>query len=190
MIDRDPGRPWDADEKRRVLRDLQELRAEPPPKDPRSVGCIVAMIALVALVFLPVIARATELGTGALLALGGGLGLVTLVGVVVGVFGGGFVAGSVAARVEEAISDLIAEFPNGDPDAVRRAAIRILDGSTVSTGPTTVGTFERDEVAARLGDALPHVKRIERFLCSRNEIYACFTLEEGFGGDMMEGDER
>ena len=48
----------------------------------------------------------------------------------------------------------------------------------MSTGPTTVGTFDRVEVAARLGDALAYVLQVERILLERNEIYPCFTLLE------------
>jgi hypothetical protein len=62
---------------------------------------------------------------------------------------------------------------------MRTAAIRILDGSTVSTGPTTVSTFDIDEVRIRLGDAVDYVLPIERFLRSKNEIYPVFTLNEG-----------
>ena len=84
--------------------------------------------------------------------------------------------GAVAADVEEAIDQLVAAYPHGDPAIMRQAAVLILDQSTVSTGPTTVGTFERGEVAVRLGDALSYMLQVERILLERNEIYPCFTL--------------
>ena len=84
---------------------------------------------------LPLVASNTELSSGAILAIGIGLGFVTLGSALLRVFGGGFVAGAVSEEVEAAIGRLLAEFPDGDSDIMREAAIRILDGSTVSTGP-------------------------------------------------------
>ena len=53
----------------------------------------------------------------------------------------------------------------------------------MSTGPTTVGTFDRGEVAERLGDALAYVLQVERVLLQRKETYPCFTLLEPAFGD-------
>lgn len=188
MTNLEGDRPLDPSEAKLVLDDLRRLRELPPPSDPGSAGCVIAIVALITLVFMPVIARATELGSGALLAFGIGLGLVALVSGLVGIFGGGFVAGAISDDVEEAIGQLVVEFPDGDPDAMREAAIRILDGSTVSTGPTTVGTYDREEVADRLGDALDYVIRIERFLFGHGEIYPVFTLREDEGDSSKEED--
>ena len=170
--------PLDDNEARLVLADLRRLRERPPPSDPSSAGCVIAIVAIVSLVFMPVVARVPGLGSGALLALGVGLGVVAIVSGLLGIFGGGFVSGAVIADVEEAIEQLLIEFPHGDEDLIREAAITILDGSTVSTGPTTVGTFDSGEVAERLGDALDYLVRIERFLLDRSEIYPVFTLDE------------
>ena len=38
------------------------------------------------------------------------------------------------ADVEDAIQELMVEWPDGDPDVIRHAAITILDQSTVSPG--------------------------------------------------------
>jgi|AP95_1055475.scaffolds.fasta_scaffold04361_1 hypothetical protein len=179
MTNLEPYGPLDAGEQQRVIRDLRRMQDEPPPSDPRSAGCIIAIVSLITLMFMPVISKVTPLGSGALLALGVGLGLVSVVSGLLGIFGGGFVAGAVSEEVEEAIQELMIEFPGGDQDRMRTAAIRILDGSTVSTGPTTVSTFDIDEVRIRLGDAVDYVLPIERFLRSKNEIYPVFTLNEG-----------
>jgi hypothetical protein len=89
----------------------------------------------------------------------------------------------VAADVEEAIDQLVTAYPDGDPAMLRQAAVRILDQSTVSSGPTTVGTFDRHEVAERLGDALPYVLAVERILVQRDEIYPCFSVSVSAGGN-------
>ena len=106
--------------------------------------------------------------------LGGGL---------LGIFGSGFFRGAVAGDAEEAIDQLVAAYPYGDPAILLQAAVRILDQSTVSTGPTTVETFDSEEVAVRLGDALAFVLQVERILLQRKEIYPCFTLLEPAFGD-------
>ncbi len=169
------------------MADLRRVRDRPPPSDPRSAGCVVAIVALVTLALLPFIRPALSLSGGTVLAVGVGLAAIALVGVLIGFFGGGFVAGSVASDVEEAIDELLAGDSAGDEDTVRQAAIRILDGAHVSTGPTTVGTFNVRKVATRLGDALPVVERIERVLLERQQIYPVFTMLKGEGGDPVIG---
>ena len=125
---------------------------------------------------MPFVGRAFDLSGGVMLGLGLALGLVTLVGGFLGIYGGGFFRGAIATDVEEAVQELMAEWPDGDPTIIREAAIRILDQSTVSTGPVTVGTFDAKEVAIRLGPALNYVLGIERFLLKRQEIYPVFTM--------------
>ena len=104
-------------------------------------------------------------------------------GGLLGIFGGAFVRGAVASDVGEAIDELAAAYPNGDPGILLQAAVRILDGSTVSTGPATVETFDRKQVAERLGDALAYLLSVERILLQQDEIYPCFTLLESAFGD-------
>ena len=127
---------------------------------------------------MPFMGRGFDLSSGAMLGLGITLGIVALVGGVYGIFGGGFVRGAITGDVAEAIEELMVEWPDGDPTMIREAAIRILDGSTVSTGPVTVETFDAKEVAIRLGPALTYVLGIERFLLKRREIYPVFTMLE------------
>jgi hypothetical protein len=107
---------------------------------------------------------------------------VALLGGVLGIYGGGFVRGAIAGDAEDAIQDLMVEWPDGDPAVILEAAIRILDQSTVSTGPVTVETFTAKEVAIRLGPALNYVLGIERFLLERKEIYPVFTMLKGRSG--------
>ncbi len=161
---------------RLVFETLAELRERPPPDDPSSVGCVVAIVAIVAFVFMPVISRSPGLNSTVLFGIGAALLAVAIVGGLVGIFGGGFASGAISTDVEEAIGQLLGAFPDGDPAVIREAALRILEGSTVTTGPTTVATFDRNEVASRLGDALPYVIAVERLLLGRREIYPVFTL--------------
>ena len=168
-------------ETRAIVADLRRVRDRPPPADPSSGGCVVAIVAIVTAVLIPFIGLALSLSGGAMLGIGLGLGAIAVAGILLGAFGGGFVSGAVAGDVEEAIVELVTDYPDGDERRLRQAAIRILDGAYVSTGPTTVGTFEARDVAERLGDALPYVERIERILLERQEIYPVFTTlrEEG-----------
>ncbi len=171
----------DAPEAKAVLRELRRLRDEPPPKNPSSAGCAFAFAAIVALLVVIVFGGSMGLSPMLRIWLGVGLGRATVAGGLLSVFGGGFVRGAISADVEAAIARLTAEAPGGDRGVIREATVRILDGSTVSTGPTTVETFDSREVAARLGPALDYVLRVERFLLSRKEIYAVFTLDEPRG---------
>ena len=173
---RSPGDSLVGLERQEIMDTLARLRDRPPPSDPSSAGCVVAIVAMVTLVLVPFIGRAVDLSGGAMLRIG--IGLVALVAGLLGIFGGGFVRGAVVADVEEAIEELIVEWPDGDPAVIREAAIRILDQRSVSTGPVTVETFDAKEVAIRLGPALNHVLGIERFLLERQEIYPVFTMLE------------
>ncbi|MCZ6879229.1 MAG: hypothetical protein O7G29_13935 [Acidobacteria bacterium] len=155
---------------RQIIAALTAVRNRPPPRDPSSMGCIGAIVAAVALALLPLVARWTALSSTALWGIGIALGVTVLGGGLLGFFGSGFVRGAVAGDAEEAIDQLV-------------AAVRILDQSTVSTGPVTVETFDSGEVAVRLGDALAYVLQVERILLQRKEIYPCFTLLEPAFGD-------
>ncbi len=166
---------------RLIVEALTAVRNRPPPKDPSSIGCIGAIVATVAIALLPLVARWTALSSTALWSIGVALGVTVLGGSLLGIFGSGFVRGAVSSDAEEAIDQLVAAYPYGDPAILRQAALRILDQSSVSTGPVTVETFDHKEVAARLGDALAYVLQVERILLERKEIYPCFTLlEPGF----------
>ncbi len=125
---------------------------------------------------LPLLARWTGWSSTALWGIGVALGLTVLGGGLLGFYGSGFVRGAVADDAEEAIDQLVAAYPDGDPAILRQAAVRILAQSSVSTGPVTVETYDREEVAVRLGDALGYVLRVERILLQRSEIYPNFTL--------------
>ena len=175
---RNPGDSPGGLEPQEIIDTLARLRDRPPATDPSSGGCVVAIVAIITLVLMPFIGRAFDLSGGAMLGLGIAIGLVAVGGGFFGIFGGGFVRGAIAADVEEAIEELVVEWPDGDPAVIREAAITILDGSTVSTGPATVETFDAEEVAIRLGPALDYVLGIERFLLDRREIYPVFTMLE------------
>ncbi len=163
-------------ESQEIIATLARVRDRPKPFDPRSAGCVAAVVAVITLLIMPFIGRGFDLGGGAILGLGIVLGLVALVGGFLWIFGGGFIGGAIIADVEEAIEELTVEWPDGDQAVIREAAIRILDGSTISTGPTAVEAFDAEEVAIRLGPALDYVLGIERFLLKRQEIYPVFTM--------------
>ncbi len=173
---RSPGNSPSALERQEIIDTLERLRDGPPPSDPSSAGCVTAIVAIITLVLMPFIGRGFDLSSGAMLGIGLGLGLVALLGGTFGIFGGMLPRGAAVAEAEEAIQELMVEWPDGDPAVIREAAIRILDGSTVSTGSVTVETFDAKEVAIRLGPALNYVIGIERFLLERQEIYSVFTM--------------
>ena len=173
-----PGDSPGGVERQEIVDTLARLRDRPPPTDPSSGGCAAAIVAIITLVFMPFIGRGFDLSSNAMLGLGIALGLVVLLGGLLGIFGSGFVRAAVSGDAEEAIDQLVAAYPYGDPAILRQAAVRILDQSSVSTGPVTVETFDHREVAARLGDALAYVLQVERILLERKEIYPCFTLLE------------
>ena len=163
-------------ERQEIMDTLARLRDRPPPTDPSGWGCVVVIAAIITLVLMPFVGPGFGLSGGVMLGTGIGIGLVALLGGFLGIYGSGFVRGAIAADAEEAIVELMVEWPDGDPAVIRRAAITILDQSTVSTGPATVETFDAKEVAVRLGPALNYVLGIERFLLERQEIYPVFTL--------------
>ncbi len=174
-----PGDPPAPPDHLEIIKTLACVRERPPPKDPRPVGCVTTIVALITLVLVPFVGPSFGLGGGAMLGIGIGIGLVVLVGGLLGFYGDAFVRGAIVSDVEEAIVELILQWPDGDPDVIREAAIRILDQSTASTGPVTVETFTAKEVAIRLGPALNYVLGIERFLLQRREIYPVFTVLKG-----------
>ena len=168
--------PEEAADPSEIVRTLAEVRKRPPPKDLSSLGCMVAIAAIVVIVLMPFPDRVTGLLPVAPLVIGIGLGVTAFLAGLLGIFGGGFVRGGVIGDVEEAIVELIEAYPDGNPAVLRSAAVRILDQTMVSTGPASIETFNRVEVAERLGNALGYVMQVERILLQRDEIYPCFTL--------------
>ncbi len=146
---RSPGDSPGSLERQEIMDTLVRLRDRPSPTDPSSAGWVVAIVATITLVLMPFIGRAFTLSGGVMLGIGIALGLVVLGGGVLGIYGGGFVRGAIATDVEEAIVELMVQWPDGDPGVIREAAITILDGWSVSTGPATVETFDAKEVAIR-----------------------------------------
>jgi hypothetical protein len=171
--ERRPAQESNPEEALAVVSALQRVRDRAPSSEPTSAGCVVAGVALVALVLMPVIGRALDLAGSTMMWLGIGLFLVTVVGGVSGLLGDSSGRGTIAADVGEAIEQLVSLYPDGDEALRLEAAVLILDGAMVSTGPT----FDRSEVARRLGDALPYVERIERILLRSDEIDPVFTAD-------------
>ncbi|MBT6694725.1 MAG: hypothetical protein HOB12_03615 [Gemmatimonadales bacterium] len=154
---------------------LVAFRDEPPPSDPTSVGCVVAIIAIIVLVFMPVSVRFTTVAPSTIGLIGLGVAAVVVIGTLIGIFGGGTVRSGRAADVEKAVQVLVDGFPGADLATLTRAAVRVLDQSTTSAGPSTLPTFDAKEVAADLGDVLPFVVDVERILLERDAVHPCFT---------------
>ena len=165
------------EEGRAILRALAEIRAEPPPRDPRSLGCVGALLALGGLVALRWIAPALGLGTGLTWVVAAALAVILLLGGFLGVFGGGFVSGQIRGEVEEALTFLEEHYLDAPRDEIRLAAVRILWHAQVSVGPVSTSTFNTNEAAVQLGEALPYVQDVERFLLARGKVYPVFTLD-------------
>ncbi len=165
------------EEGRAVLRALAEIRAEPPPRDPRSLGCIGALLAIGGLVALRWIAPALGLGTGLTWFVAVALAVILLVGGFLGFFGGGFVSGKIQGEVEEALTLLEEHYHDAPRDDIRMAAVRILWHAQVMLGPVSTSTYETNAAAVQLGEALPYVQDVERFLLVRGKVYPVFTLD-------------
>ena len=170
--ERFPAAAVDPEEIERTLSAVRDRAGSDPAV---SAGCVVAVGAMIALIALPFVARALQLPSAALWVIGGVLGLLVLAGSLLSIFGGGFVRGSAIADVEEAVEQLVDAFPDGDPAVMREAAVRILDQSIISSGPTSVAGFDQAKVSTRLGDALQYVVVVEKILLEQSEIYPCFT---------------
>ena len=166
-----------------IISDLAAFRDQPPPSDPASGGCVVAIVSIITIVFMPFIGRAFELSGDVMFVLGVMLGLAALAGGLVGIFGGGLASRRVSADVERAVGVLLAEYPEGDEARYRAAAVNILDGAYHPRGPTTVRTFEADDLRGQLAEALSYVERMESFLLEREEIYPVFTMSASDGDE-------
>lgn len=79
------------------------------------------------------------------------------------------------AAVEAALRRL--EDPETDRETAVRAATVLIMHAFTSRGPTTVQTFEPDEVAERVGPRLSLVVAVERDLVADGSAYPMFTLE-------------
>lgn len=171
----------DGTEASAVLTELERQRQRRRPVDPSGAGCTVAIVALVTAVLTPFTGRAFALSGTAMLAIGGGMAALALVGGLVGLFGGGRVQGAVAAEVEASVQVLAAEYPEGDRERWRAAAVHLLADALVTTPRGTVPTFDPEQVATRLGPALAYVEDLERFLVERGEVEPVFTVDGAAG---------
>lgn len=157
-----------------ILAELARFRDEPPPGDPTSAGCVIAMVTIVAIVLMPFVGQGFDLSSNTMLAIGVTLGAITVVGGAFGIFGD-FFRRRTDALLDKRVSAIATYYPDGDQSRLLAETVRLLDGAYVVRGPATVPTFDSREVASRLGDALPYVERIEGFLKERREIYGVFT---------------
>lgn len=174
------GRGAGDEERGAVLEELRRVRDQPPPSEPTSGGCALAIVALVTIVLMPFIGRGFDLSGGVMAGLGAVLALIALAGGLVGLLGGGGHGGAVARDVDRALGELLAARAKGDEGRSRAAAVRLLErmGADAGTGASGVPESEVRTLAERLADARAYVERVERILRAEGEIGPVLT-----GGD-------
>ncbi len=157
---------------------LSEINSEPPPTDSGPYGCMLALVALVGLVALPIVAARVGLtGTPLTVATAFLLGSIPG-GLVWSMFGGAFSRGKVISAVDQAATELIELHPDGPTDRMLALATRIIANAHISTGPSTSTAYKAEEMAERLGLALPYVLRVERWLVEHKGVYPVFTMSD------------
>lgn len=157
---------------------LSEINSEPPPTDSGPYGCMLSLVAVVGLVVLPIVADRVGLtGTALTVATAFLLGSIPG-GLVWSMFGGAFSRGKVIRAVDQAATELIELYPDGPMDRMIALATRIIAHAHISTGPSTSTAYEAEEMAERLGPALPYVVRVERWLVEHEGVYPVFTMRD------------
>ena len=172
-----------------IVRDaLEDIEAEPPPKNWGAVGVMAALVGVVALVVVPLLARTVPVPHGAVItALVMGAALVVL-GVVARASAGGFARGRSIAAAEAALRQLESDDP--DRETALRAATLLLVHAYAMYGPKPSASFDFLAGRRRLGERVPLVEAVERELLRDNRIDPVFTdapLDEGDGGGEEEG---
>lgn len=165
---------------RRVVREtLEEIRQTPVPAERGRYGCLAAVMGLVVLVAWPRVVDLVPGGefvspfvwlAGIVLVLGGPA---------MALLGSGGGGREAAAAVEAALRRL--EDPASDRETLLRAATLLVAHAYTARGPTTVQTFDTEEVAPRIGGRLPLVLAVERRLVEEDAAYPVFSLEAGEG---------
>ncbi len=152
---------------------LHEIREQPLPPDRGPLGCAIALPGFAILLVFPVVGRLLSVGSG-VATVAVGLGIVLLV---VGL-GFWFSAGGQARRHASAAAEAALRRLDGgedDRETVLRAATLLLANAFAARGPTRYASFDVEDVRRRLGDRLPLVTSVERFLRQEEAIYPVFT---------------
>jgi hypothetical protein len=157
-----------------ILRDaLEEIEAEPPPRDWGSVGCVGALVGLALVVALPLLARSVEVPRPVALALLGAGAVLLVLGVVARTSAGGFARGRSIAAAEAALRQLESDDP--DRETALRAATLLLVHAYAVYGPTASASFDFGEGRRRLGERMALVEAVERELLREGRVQPVFT---------------
>lgn len=159
-----------------IVRDaMDEIEAEPPPKNWGGVGVVAAVMGAVTLVGVPLAGRFGELPRAAVVtALAVGAVLVVL-GVVARASAGGFARGRSVAAAEAALRQL--ESDEDDRETTLRAATLLLAHAYAMYGPKVQASFDFVDGRRRLGERLALVEAVEEELVRNRRIHAVFTDE-------------
>ncbi len=152
----------------------QQAEPEPPPGDPRPLGCITFLLAAVLLLVLPQLPRFGVTLPPLLAQILFWLLVVVLAGgFFIGIFVGSGRYGQACQYAQESLEWLASHPGLTDPDARRRHAVSLIRHSVVRDGPTTSDTIDAGEAKAKLGRNLQYVVAVERVLASENlsEVY-------------------
>ena len=163
-------------ERQAIVAEWKRLADEPPPSDRRAIGCMTVIIAVALAAAGPPLARLAGFDLGQSLRIGASVVLVIafLAGIVMAFLGSGRFARD-SRRAGQALEWLTTHGADADPEERRRQAVALLAHAYCTDGPSTVTTFDFEEVRQRLGEALPYVMTVERALRTDLKIYPVFT---------------
>jgi hypothetical protein len=158
---------FNPEEQAAIVAEWRRLAAEPPPFNPRPMGCVVFLAAGALLALL--VPLSNWLGKPPWVKVVGAiLGVFLLIGFFCGVFLGSGVYGRAYARASESLEWLANNPGLIDADARRRHAVTLIANAVVSDGPTSSNTVDIAEAKIKLGENLHYVVAVERVLAAEN----------------------
>jgi hypothetical protein len=164
--------PLGPEQRQRVLALAVAARGEPAARDWTSVGCTGLVLAAAGLALLPTVARLIGprgATAGAIL-----LGVLGVAGIALWLLGASLGLAPVRRRIESAVAVLTGEGA-AESEAALAAAVTLLVNAHHAPGPYTSETYAAEEMAGRLGNALPLVIAVEEVLLEDGRIYPVFT---------------
>jgi len=173
--------PLSAEERAAILAEADRVNAIPPGVNTSSPGCALLLLAVVLFVVGPPILR--HVGAGTLAVVLKYLFLaVELTVIVMGIYwyfrGSGGAYAQTVVRAEKAIETIKSTYPAGRRTKCGEAIARLLASSSYSDGPGMSSTFKVEEARQQLGEAMPFVIAVERFLVGEHKVSPVFTLDE------------
>ena len=158
---------FDAEEKAAIVAEWKRLHAEPPPFNPRPVGCAVFLLAGALLLLIPQLSRWLGVALPSWMSMVSAvLVLLLVVGFFCGVFLGSGVYGRAVERARESLEWLASHPGLIDAAARRRHAVSLIANAVVSDGPTSSNTIDIAEATVKLGANLQYVVAVERVLAA------------------------